>query len=449
MALILENENTEIQIFELQIKTIHPVVNNIIAIISFGCLSALLSLFFKSMPGAMGLFIFLGAYFGAYHIAKLLSLSYTTLTFDKDLLIISSETQFLSFFRNTELNLNNVLGYEIHESKLFTKLVIYRKNEPLYVITLTSTPKSVIEMFFKDRIELIHKKNPLSNKTFTQAFLKGISLLAGFWLIQFCFIALYQYLFLAKYHYYFPFSFTHIFKLAIINIFIILVFSHIFDRINLRIDGKYTGWFVLCLSFVLIAGAVSSFEKYTYDNVSLTKPDEIFRNIREKNFSFKKNLPVDSKIVGHLIQFKPSRKSSYTKFDQHFTTAVIAHIGKKRLWVGNQYTGKIKKNLDFDQRYEVINAEKNKNKLHFISSLKQHAQFYEVVYSGFNPSFHDKGYLYSAMATYQSINPLIVLKPHYENFEYYRQELLNKIFYFLAGCIVLLLIGGIIIGMNR
>jgi hypothetical protein len=449
MALALENETTKIQASEVPIKTIHPVVNNVIAIISFGCLSALLSLLFGSMPNAKGLFIFFGAYFGAYHVAKLLSLSYTTLTFDKDLLTITSETQFLSFFRNTELNLTNILGYEIHQSKLFTKLIIYKKNGPLYVLTLTGTPKAVIENFFDGRIVLIDKKNPLSSNTFSQAFLKGISLLAGFWVIQFCFIALYQYLFFAEYHYYFPFSFTHIVKLAIINIFIILAFSHIFDRINLRIDGKYTGIFVLCLSFVLTAGAISFFEKHTYDNVRLNNPDEIFRNIRAKNFSFKHNLPVNNKIIGHLIQFKLSRKSAYNKFEQYFTTPVITHLANRRLWIGNQYTGKIKKNLDFEERHDAITAERVKNKFYFISSLEQHAHFYEVVYSGFNPSFHDKDYLYSAMATYQSINPLIVLRPHYESFEYYRQDLLNKTFYFLAGCIALLLIGGIVIGINR
>ena len=334
-------------------------------------------------------------------------------------------------------------------SKLFKKLIIYKKAGKPYILTLTSASKDEINSFFWGRIPLICKTNHLSTRTFKQALMIGLSLLLACWFIQVGCITFYEYFHYNKYDYFFTITLQNVGKLALINLLIILFYGYIFSHLNLRLLGKHTGIFILTITFILSIAGIKSSENYTYSVTHVENVASVFKHVKSKLFAFQKTIEIEPMTLGHFTDLHRSRRSRLIKFTQYFTAPVTITRRNQQLWLGNNYSGTFSKYTRQAKRDEILETALKKNQTRFYNDYKRKASFYEVAYSSFYPSFREVDFYRSVTSTNFGNSQVMIIKPHFESFEDYRFNLLKVILAIIAGCIAIIAIAAIVIAYHR
>lgn len=430
---------------ELQIKTLHSLINGIIGFISFIIILSLLLFIVGHTNKIAALIVLVVSAVSAYYIAKSFSLSYTTLNFEQGNLHISSETHFLSFFRNKILDKTEILGYEIFKSRYASDLVIYLKNRSPFTLTLVDKNRDQINFFFEDKIGVINKNNRLSTRSFTQVFIISFILLLIVALIQLTILVVYNYIYYSNYEHYFPLNTLHAIKLLIPNVLVILICNYSFYKLNVRIAAKGFILLVLGINSFLLFGGMQAWQEHSYEKYTVNKPVDVFNNLKEKIFDIKDIGSYNTEEIGYELTLKKRKrhKDQYSGYTQYLTAPLEFHLrARKLLWVGYEFKGSFKRGLKFSERKAFLEKELQRNKNKFLAILKLKAQFYEVVYSGYNSTFNKDKFLESTLTTSKGVTgQIIVIKPHFETFQQYKSKLFEKISWFALGILIALVTG--------
>ena len=419
------NSSDELLITEptdILVKTIDPVVNGLIALVCFSGVAGLLNFVF----GELLIAIPAGAVL-AYIATRVLSKNLTTITFEPHSLVITSGSVVFNTHSSKSFELSDIVGYEFYTSKLYNKLVLYRANQSPYCLTLLGYPDATITTFFKSNIKRIDKNNPLSLLSFKQTFKAVLSLLICFWLVQVSVIACYEYFYCEKHHEFWSLSGIHLLYLGLANILIIKIYNRKFDKLKIRIEGKYFGAWMLSLTLIIGLAAMGPIDNIPHYPVSVDRAVDVFNHPKSKIFTINENITIDPSIIGYYEDINKNKR-----FTRGFITSPILKFPMhKSLWIGTDYMTR-------------KGGHYSSSKIKLLIDSGKKCQFYEVVYTHLHPSIRGRNFFLSATSASHNLYPAIILKPHYEVFEVYRADSFDLVFMYAGICIILIAGGAVV-----
>ncbi|HYK77709.1 MAG TPA: hypothetical protein VEV16_12095 [Daejeonella sp.] len=412
---------------QVEVKSIDPLINFIISVVSFSCY---FFLSFYIIKGSFGwdpqitIILFLFSWLGAYFTAKILSRNNTTIKIENGNLEIS-ETTFLNTFRSRTIDLQEIKGYELYETKYFKQLIFYKTNHPPFILTLADNYTPALKEFLNGISDPINQTNKLSNLSFQAAFIKVFLLLLFILAIQSLILVLFELHSIQKYQHPLVINLNLVWKFALINLFIFLLFKKLFNRYKLRVNGRNFSYIIIALNFFSLTVILNFAQSLWYNPRKVSRPEEIVNYRKDKIFTIDNNIHVDTSIVGYHYTIANNSRSTFTTFTYYFASPIYSFQTEwHHLWIGQTFKHKVKqRELQTFQQRPFLEDKKQE----FQRSLLLKAQFYEVSYSDFNPSFNQKGFFSSAIATYKSIVPLMVLTPHFETFKEYRKSIMLRL----------------------
>lgn len=434
---------------EIEIQTIHPTANSVIFIFSFLSYFFLFLYIVRGNFGISGsiatIILLIAAVAASYFTSRFFSLNNTTLRIEQNNIEIYSESNFITGFNNILIPLDDIKGYEFHDNTFYKQLVFYRIIGRPIVLTLLEKQFLQTDVFLNPFLPVINKKNRLSDQSFTTAFSKtAITLLITF-IFQVLTIVLFEFYSLEKYQHPLVLNSNIVWSFFFINLFILFIFSKLFDRHKLRMKGKVACYVFIVMNFIIL-NAVSSFViKAGYQLKKLDRPEEIFKYRTDRTFLIGSEIQVDTSIIGYHYEIASAgRRSVYNNFTQYFVSPVSSFQKDwYRLWIGQKYKHEIRKSESGASSKRIRDRFKDNKRQEFQKSFQLKPRFYEVVYSDFNQSFRQKEFFSSAISSYKSVIPLIVLEPHFEPYEEYKKDMKVK-----AAIFVLIILASIAISSS-
>ncbi|WP_207536483.1 hypothetical protein [Desertivirga arenae] len=405
----------------ISFKGIHANLNLVFILTLFGTLYILSFFFFISENVGVELLRLLGAALLSFFGARFLSTVHCSVTVNEEIILIESESNFLGLLKNQEWQKKEVTGFEINHGRAFSQLVIYSFDRKPYIISLTEITKP-IEKFFTIHFRKLGSRNNLSRDTFVQAFRQSLFILSLILLAQIAVTFGIKH-FLYPDIAYIPLSRRANLYFAIAALTNIFIFDRLHYKLGYRLAGKYAGRVVIIVNTVLLIVALNSYEGTRFPLKGLNKTEDIFKNRRDRFFKFQNRLNINLAVIGNETRI--TRGSGKSKKDQvacYLTTPVIFYEEDSHLFVGTRYNLNLPKTDNKDLFDKKLQDFHKRSRDKFINTVfTEEPTFYEVVYSDFNPSFAEGPYLSSAISTYRSIVPLIVIKPHLDNFNDFKQ----------------------------
>ncbi|RYG20853.1 MAG: hypothetical protein EOO07_04170 [Chitinophagaceae bacterium] len=445
----------------ITVKTAHRLWHSVIfltPIILFGSITLLLLLNHSSSSlFASSLFVTLCSGFGSYFLANYLTKSDTHFSFEYGTLTIEQNNNKVKKDMRRQFELSAIRGYEISELKNTRSLIIYLNDYSYYKYPLYSIDESLeLKTLLCDKITSLTVKNNPNFSSFCSAFSFAI---VRVFISSLLVISLVYGGMRVSDDYQWRYA-DH--KFLIISAFLIIstlawkfIVSIPSKRKNIRHMGfALQSFYFLGISFIIILPASIKMSELEEQPIALSRVDEIFHHPKKELFYIQHTSYTPERILFYKPLVKKGGRSNKFIVEHLFITPITSPTAKQPIqvinfWLTLKYVQRIPKALPLETKESMLNTFGLQAKAKLIHQLQKKPQFFKVVYNDVNQIKNYNAAYELVKSSGISNRPTVILDPHWEALESYKNKLKLAIFWMCLGMICLNVIAAVVIAVYR
>lgn len=415
-------------------------------IISSLLLCSIIFLFVSSVPTRIfSSIIWLAV---SFYISRYFCRASTTFEFNQDILIISLYCKTLNINETFEIDITQIRGFEINEVTRGNRaLILYFVNFKHLKFSLTKiSDELVIKKKLTEELSLIDKNSNPYFKSFSTAYWFALKRTLLFMVINLllCGTLIWQHKMIQLS----PFKTGIVITVLSIALWIFTVKRPI-KRKYFRFGAFY--WlsnFFIYLSPLLLFPIYFLHVQYKEELIRLKNPYQIFNRISATLYEFDTvNYNPNEVIVSSYFFASTTGRSLKQSVNHYIATPItynqpITTNGIYEIWLTKHFSQSISKQGGYNIKNEKALTYQYTARNKFIQLLTNKPIFYKA-------TFNDNQAYQTVRKSQSSAKYNILLEPHWESLDEYREDLRNRMIYFLGAILLANLIGCMLIASAR